>query len=138
MLATWDVITSRCLPSSVSDRRLIGIVLQEERGQDRCRQLWFGCTLRGQSGIHLLVKPEAKPTHQLRRNDGRFSHPKNLPASLKGAPYPCLFRQHDGGSLYKTPVSGHGPSTAGVPKLFHFMTHLDKYNLFHDPPKYLR
>ncbi len=29
-------------------------------------------------------------------------------------------------------------SGAGVPKLFHSMTHLDKYNLFQDPPKYLR
>ncbi len=29
------------------------------------------------------------------------------------------------------------PST-GVPKLFHSTTHLDKYNLFQDPPKYLR
>ncbi len=100
--------------------------------------LGLGGTVRGQSGIQLLVQPGAKPTHQLPRNEGRFSQPKNLSASLKGAPHPCPFRQHDGGSLYKTPSSGHGPSTAGVPKLFHSMTHLDKYNLFHDPPKYLR
>ncbi len=74
------------------------------------------------------------PAHQLPQNDG-----KNLSTSLKGAPHPCLFRQHDGGSLYKTPSRRtHGPSTAGVHKLFHSTTHLDNYNLFHDPPKYLR
>ncbi len=33
---------------------------------------------------------------------------------------------------------GMGRRISGVPKLFHSATHLDGYNLFRDPPKYLR
>lgn len=43
------------------------------------------------------------PAYQLPRNDGSFSGPKNLPASPKGAPHPCPFRQHGGDGLHKSP-----------------------------------
>lgn len=48
------------------------------------------------------VQTGATLIYQLLRNDGCFSGPKNLLASLKGAPRPCPFRQHNGGSPYKS------------------------------------
>lgn len=66
-------------------------------------------TIQGQTGIQLLVQPGAAPTHQLPRDDGGFSSPKNLPTSLKRGPCPdnmtvVAYINHQGGmrlhSLY--------------------------------------
>ncbi len=90
--------------SSVSNRRPLGTDLQKESSYDRCLQPGLGSSVQGQTSVWLLVKPGAMLTHQLPRDDGVFSGPKNLPASIKGAPCPGLLGQHDSGSLHQSPT----------------------------------
>ncbi len=65
--------------------RALGNGLQEEGGLDRCIQ----------HGLH--------PTHQLPGNAGSVSSPSYLLTRPKGAPRSGPFRQHDRGSLHKSP-----------------------------------
>ncbi len=88
--------------SPVLDRRSIWTDLQEEGGHGLCLHLRLGSIIQGQIGIQLLVQPGSALTHQLPRDDGHFSSPKNLPTSLKRGP---CHDNHQGGmslhSLYR-------------------------------------
>ncbi len=81
------------------DRCSVGIDLQKEASHDRCLQLSLGSTVWGHTSVRLLVQL----AYHLLRDDGGFSCPKILPASLEGAPCPGLLGQLDSGSLYKSP-----------------------------------
>ncbi len=89
--------------SPIFNRHTLGNDLQEEGSHDGCFKLGLGRSVRGQSGIRLLVNPRMTPTHQLPRNDGCLSGPRDLPTSLTGALRPSPFGQHNCSSLYQLP-----------------------------------